>query len=206
MLMKVFGFPKTRSTRVVWTLEEAGAAYEYEAVDLMKGAARRPPYIEMNPLGKVPTLMDGDLILTESAAICTHVAERFPAAKLIPPVGAPDRGRYFSLCFFVIGELEQPLWTMAKHKFALPEKLRIPGVIETARREFERPAGALANWLDGREFAVGETFTAADVLIAHTLSWARNVDVPLGHDVLESYADRTLARPALARAREREMI
>jgi len=204
--MKVYGSPKSRSTRVVWALEEAQAPYEYERVDLLKGEARKPPYLRLNPLGKVPTLVDGDLVLTESAAICTYIAEKFPAANLIPPAGASDRGRYFSLCFFVIGELEQPLWTMAKHRFALPEKLRVSGVIDTARREFERPAAALSSWLEGREFAVSEAFTAADVLIAHTLSWARNADVSLGHEALEAYAERMLARPALIRARERELV
>lgn len=203
--MKVFGHPKSRSARVVWTLEEAGAEYEYQKVELMKGEGREPPYLKINPLGKVPTLVDGDLVLTESAAICTYIAERFPAANLIPSVGTPDHGRHLSLCFFVIGELEQPLWTMAKHLFALPEKLRVAAVIETALQEFERPASALATWLEGKEYAVGESFTVADVLIGHTLSWARNANVPLGHDVLEAYSDRVLARPALARAREREL-
>lgn len=202
--MKVFGHPMSRSARVVWALEEAGAEYEFQKVDLMKGEARKPGYLEINPLGKVPTLVDGDLVLTESAAICTYIGERFPTAKLIPPAGTPDRARHLSLCFFVIGELEQPLWTMAKHRFALPEKLRVPAVVDTARREFERPTAALAVWLDGREYLVGDGFTIADVLVGHTLSWARNANVPLGHDVLEDYADRMLARPALARARERE--
>jgi glutathione S-transferase len=202
--MRVFGHPKSRSTRVVWTLEEAGADYDFEKVDLMKGEARKPHYLEMNPLGKVPTLVDGDLVLTESAAICTYVAERFPAANLIPPAGTHAHSRYLSLCFFVIGELEQPLWTMAKHQFVLPEKLRVAAAIETARKEFERPTAALSNWLDGREYAVGDGFTVADVLIGHTLSWARSANVPLGHDVLETYVERILSRPALARARERE--
>ena len=88
--MKVFGHPMTRSTRVVWVIEEAGANYEYEKVNLLKGEGRQPDYLRFNPLGKVPTLLDGELVLTESAAICTHIAERFPEAGLIPAVHRPE--------------------------------------------------------------------------------------------------------------------
>ena len=86
-MIKVYGFPNSRSGRVVWALEEAGVDYAYVKVDLFKGEGRRPPYIDINPGGKVPTLIDGDLLLTESAAICTYIGDLFPVSGLVPAPG-----------------------------------------------------------------------------------------------------------------------
>jgi glutathione S-transferase len=203
-MLKVFGHPNTRSARVVWALEEIGVDYEYIKVDLLKGEGRKPAYLDLNPGGKVPTLIDGDFVLTESAAICTYLGEKFPASHLVPKAGTPEHARYNQWCFFVIGELEQPLWTMAKHRFALPEKRRVPAVIDTAIWEFSVAAKVLNSGLGDKDFSVGDHFTAADILIAQTLGWARAFAVPLDYERLTAYADRMLSRPALARARERE--
>jgi glutathione S-transferase len=203
-MLTVFGFPNSRSARAVWALEEAGADYEYVKVDLFKGEGRRPPYIDLNPGGKVPALRDGDFVLTESGAICTYIGDKFPESGLAPPVNTQERTRYHQWCFFVIGELEQPLWTMAKHRFALPEKRRVPAVIDTAVWEFGVAAKILDAGLGDKEFIVGDHFTAADIMLAQTLAWARAFEVPLGHERLEAYADRMLSRPAVARARARE--
>ncbi len=203
-MLTIFGCPNTRSARVVWALEEAGAEYDYIKVDLFKGEGRRPPYIDLNPGGKVPALRDDDFILTESGAICTYIGDKFPESRLTPPVGTQERARYHQWCFFVIGELEQPLWTMAKHRFALPEKRRVPAMIDTAIWEFGVAAKVLATGLGDKAFIVGDHFTAADIMVAQTLAWARAFEAPLGHDSLEVYADRMLSRPAVARARARE--
>ncbi|MEZ5583211.1 MAG: glutathione S-transferase family protein [Candidatus Competibacteraceae bacterium] len=203
-MIKIFGAPTTRATRVLWALEEIGTDYDYVKVDLMRGEGRKPPYIDLNPGGKVPTLVEGDLVLSESAAICTYLGDRFPDSALVPAVDTPERALYNRWCFFVIGELEQPLWTMAKHRFALPEKRRVPAIMETAQWEFGVAAKVLQVGLGEREFLVGGRFTAADILVAHTLAWAQSVGLPLGAENLQTYAQRLLVRPALARARERE--
>lgn len=204
-MLKVFGCPNTRSLRVVWALEEIGTDYEYVKVDLLKGAGRRSPYIDLNPTGKVPTLVDGALILSESGAILTYLGERYPAAGLVPGAGRPlQRAAYFQWAFFVLCELEQPLWTLSKHRFALPEKWRVAQIEDTARWEFAVAAKVLDKHMQGRTFAVGDSFTAADILIAHTLLWARSAKVTFESQALADYADRMVARPALTRARERE--
>jgi glutathione S-transferase len=203
-MLTVYGCANTRSSRVLWAMEEAGAEYEYVAVDLRAGAGWKPEYLALNPGGKVPTLVDGELVLTESAAICTYIGDRFPASRLTPPVGSPERARYDQWCYFVLSELEQPLWTMAKHLFALPERRRVPAMLDTARWEFAVAAKVLAGGLGRREFIVDGGLTAADILIAHTLAWARTFELPLEHDHLAAYAQRLLARPAWARVQERE--
>ena len=203
-MFMVYGFPNSRSSRVVWALEEVGAEYECVHVDLRAGAGWRPEYLALNVGGKVPTLVEGEFVLTESGAICTYIGDRFPATGLTPPVGGQERARYDQWCYFALSELEQPLWTIGKHTFALPERRRAPAVLETARWEFSVAAKILAEGLGRREFIAGDRFTAADILVAHTLAWAQAFELPLEHDNLESYTMRLLARPAWRRAQERE--
>ena len=102
--------------------------------------------------------------------------------------------------------MEQPLWTIAKHCFVLPEKKRVPAILQTAFWEFLVAAGVLAKGIADRPYASGEQFTAADILLGHTLACARSTRIELGHDSLNAYADRVLDRPALERARERARI
>lgn len=203
-MITLYGSPNTRSLRAAWALEEAGAEYRCIRIELLKGQGRAPEFLGINPGGKVPALVDGDLVLTESGAICTYVGERFPKSGLVPPAGTRDRALYDKWCFFVIGELEQPLWTIAKHKFALPGERRVPQVIETATWEFHQATRVLDTDFGEREYAVGDRFTAADILIGHTLAWAKAYKVPVEQHRLHAYADRVLRRPALARARQRE--
>jgi glutathione S-transferase len=195
----------SRSMRVMWALEEIGAEYEYLKVDLFKGEGRSPSYLAINPAGKVPVLVDGDFTLTESVAILNYLGEKFPASGLVPAFGRlRERGEFQRWCCFVLSELEQPLWTIARHRFVLPQDKRVPAVLATAEWEFAVAARVLEGWLRGRDYAVGGSFGAADILIAHTLSWARSARIPLPGQGLDAYADRMLARAALARARERE--
>ena len=203
-MITVHGFAGSRSLRVLWALEEAGAEYRYIPVDLPSGAGRKPPFVELNPAGKVPLLTDGTLRLTESAAICSYVADRFPDSGLAPEPRTAARAQYDRWCLFVATELEQPLWTLAKHSFVLPPKHRVPAVMDTARWEFSVAARMLAAGLGEQEHLLGEDFTAADILAGHTLAWARSQELPLEAPGLDAYADRVLARPALARARARE--
>lgn len=203
-MLKVYGYPNTRSTRVVWALEEAGLEYQYALVDLRKGAGRQPSYTDVNPGGKVPTLIDGDLTLTESAAICNYIADQYAAGKLAPAAGGKQRACYDQWCYFTMTELEQPLWTIAKHSFALPEKVRVPQIIETAKWEFAGACKVLARGLQDSEYIIGDTFSMADLLLAHTLAWARMAKLPLDFQTLERYTDRLLSRPALLKATARE--
>jgi glutathione S-transferase len=179
-MLVLYGTPTARATRITWALEEADAEYEYRLVDLGRGDGRSADYLAVNPTGKVPTLVDAEMVITESLAICYHLGERFPQARLIPEPGTAERARFHRWAAFAVCELEQPLWTIAKHTFALPEKLRVPAIIDTARWEF------------------------ADILTAPTLGWARKALGGLPIEALDAYADRVRSRPALARALQRE--
>ena len=203
-MYEVYGMPRTRTTRVVWALEELGVDYRYHLVDLLKGEGQYPEYLKLNPFGKVPVLIDGGLVLTESAAICTYLGDQLPGSELVPRCGTVNRGKYDQWCYFVLTELEQPLWTAAKHRFVYPKEKRLPAILDLIPWEFGRAAAVLAKGLVGREFLVGDSFTMADILAAHTLGWARGFKIPQGDPHLDEYEQRIRSRAAYARALKRE--
>ena len=201
--MKLYGYRNGRTLRAAWALEEAGAQYEYVEIDLMRGEGREPQFLEINPAGKVPVLDDDGTIITESAAICMHVAEKYPQSRLMPPASTLERSQCYKWISYIITELDSPLWTIAKHRFALPRERRVPAVIETAGWEFRTAVKVLAKELGDREYLVGDCLTVADIIAGHTLSWATSARLALGSDELERYLERLLAREAVTRARER---
>jgi glutathione S-transferase len=200
-MLKVYGMPDTRSTRVLWVLEEANK------VDLGKGEARQENYLKLNPSGKIPTLIHDDLILTESAAICTYISDLFPDSNLIPAYKTSERAVYNQWCYFAMTELEQPLWSMAKHRSVLPKEHRIREMLITANYEFEKILDVFSLRLRDREFLVGDRFTCADLIVANILSWAKRGGkraMSLRHDNVEQYLERMLSRAAFLRVQKRE--
>ena len=204
--MKLYGYRNGRTLRAAWALEEVCAQYEYVEIDLMRGEGREPKFLEINPAGKVPALDDGGTIITESAAICLHIAEKYPQSRLLPPAGTLERSQCYKWTSYVITELDAPLWTIAKHRFALPRERRVPAVIETAEWEFGVAVKVLARGLGDREYLVGDCLTVADIVAGHTLTWAKSARLALGSDQLERYLERLLGRDAVRRARERTQV
>jgi len=201
--VKLYGCANSRSLRALWAVEHTGAPCDYVPVDLFKGEGRSPAFLAVNPGGKVPVLVDGAVTLTESLAIVTYLGEKFPDSRLVPATLAL-RADYWRWCSFVVTELEQPLWTIARHRFILPKAQRLPQLEPLQIADFAAAATLLAGALRDREYLLEGGFSGADILAGHTLAWARSARVPLGHATLESYLDRMNAHPALIRARERE--
>jgi glutathione S-transferase len=199
--MKLYGMGKSRSIRAIWALEEANAEYQYIAIQFGsdgENGAQSEKYKCLNSQSKVPTLEDGDLVITESGAILNYIAAKFPSHNLIPE-DIILRAKYDELCYFILSDLEQGLWTSGKHRFALPEAQRVPDVLHTAKWEFEKAQKALSCLFDGEGFAVGDCFTMADILLAHTIAWAANFNFKVDQKFLD-YRDRMYARPAIKRA------
>ena len=201
--LKLYGFGPSRSFRALWALEEAGLAFEHIETVLRKdgalpNSAKHPSYLALNAQGKVPTLVDGDKVLTESIAIVNYIARLAPESKLMP-TSVSDLARYDELACFVLAELEQPLWSKGKHLFALPEEQRVPAMLDTAKFEWAKAVRSLEALLDDTEFALGDHFSAIDILLAHTFNWAQRFEF----DVPEKYIalrDSHFARPAAQRA------
>lgn len=203
-MMRLFSYPNTRGTRVTWMLEELGASYEYELVPFGDNGFASATFLQVNPGGRVPALQDETLTLTESAAIVAYLGDKFPTLGLVPPAGTQERARYDQWCYFVLSELEQPLWTKGKHRFMLPKHLRVPAIIETAAWEFQKAIWILSQGLGGKPYILGDDFTAADILIGHTLTWAEQAKQSIDPQNVRDYAGRLRAREAWQRTREKE--
>lgn len=207
MALTLYGLGASRSFRCLWALEEAGLNYDYINLDLAssdEGGAKSAHYLALNSQGKVPTLVHDDLVLTESAAILNYINTL--ADDRFAPIDAKTRAKYDELAFFVLSELEQPLWTTGKHKFAIPAEHRVPDVLNTTQWEFEKAINALNNILSLNDdsdkqltFALGEEFSFADILLAQTINWADKFKFQLP-DAYLTFRDSMYARPAVEKA------
>lgn len=201
-MITLFGYPHSRSLRVSWLLEELGLEWHYHLVNLMKGDHKSPAYLAICPQGKVPALTDGDITLCESSAICLYIAEKYNSHWL-PTPGSADAARHHQWVSFITTELEQPLWSMGKHKFVLPEQIRLPEMLAVANWEFKKAAQTAECWLPDTEFLLGKSPSVADILLTHTLNWAIKFEQKLPPG-LEKYRRNLSKRPALMRALNQE--
>ncbi len=203
-MLKVYGFPKSRSLRITWLLEELNQPYELHLVDFAKGEHRSAEFLAINPAGKVPAIDDEGFVMTESGAIVTYLADKHAADHLIPPAGTEARGLHDQWSYFALTELEQPLWTMGKHRFALPEAQRVAAIMPTAEWELQQALKLFSDGLEDKEFILGSQFHAVDILLAHCLLWAVNFDQAIEQQNLQSYLQRLSKRPKLQLAMEKE--
>jgi glutathione S-transferase len=199
--MKLYHATQSRSTRPRWLLEEIGEPYEIVRLDLAKGEHKTPAYLAIHPHGSVPALVDGELTMFESAAICAYLADKFPDKRLAPPVGTAARGRYYQWLFYCMATLEPPVLQVFMHSSRLPEAERSPQAVEEGRKKAAEVTAVLENAVRGKTFLLGEQFTAADVMIGSTLAWARSLGLLSGRTELEAYVKRLVERPAYQRAR-----
>lgn len=198
-MIRLYGTPRSRALRVSWLLEELELPWEFHFVDMAKQQNRTPEFLALNPCGKIPVLEDDGLVLTESAAIMLYLAERYGEGRLLPKPGTASSGHHHQWLSFVITELEQPLWTMGKHRFALPEQQRVAAIQATAVWEFNKAAAIAEQWLPDSPFLLGDELTVADILLAHTLNWATIFEQQIPPK-LAAYRDRLNLRPAMKKA------
>jgi len=188
----------SRSSIVHWMMEEVGEPYEVELLSLKRGDNRAPDYLAVNPMGKVPALRHGDVVITEAAAICAYLADEFPRAGLNIPVGTPRRGLYLKWLFFGPSCLEPAILDRA-----FPRK-------ETAPRaalgygEYDTVLDVVAHAVDKVPYLMGEHFTAADVVIGSGLRWGMLFNLLTPRPEFVAYTQRLAARPALQRAEAKD--
>jgi glutathione S-transferase len=195
--MTLYEFAPGRSIRVRWTLQELGVPFESVPVNLMSGDNRSPEFLNLNPAGKIPVLVDGDTVLTESVAIVLYLAEKYSDRGLVP-TDRRQRAELDRWLLFTVTELEQPLWRMAKHTTLYPEHERLPADVKLASREFQSMAGILERHMAGRQFVVGQAVTVADFVLAYTLDWANEVHLLDDCPALRAYMERMYARERAA--------
>ncbi|MEE9279460.1 MAG: glutathione S-transferase family protein [Myxococcota bacterium] len=198
----LWGGGTSRTLRAHWMLHELGLDYEKRLIGSRTGETQTVEFTQLNPRQKIPVLQDGPLVLAESAAIITYLAETYGRdSDLLPPPGTPERAKYYEWCFFVMTELDaHTLYVIRKHG-DLPDLYgEAPNAITAAREGFAKQIHVAELTLsDGRAYLLGDSFTGADMLLASCVAWARHYELPLT-DVLESYLERATSRGAYRRA------
>ncbi|HYD28504.1 glutathione S-transferase family protein [Brevundimonas sp.] len=193
-MLTLFHAPWSRSSRLLWLLEEAGAPYDICYCDIVRGDgsgardARNP-----HPDGKVPALLHEDVLVTESAAVALYVTDLFPGAGLGAPVGSPERGAYLTWLAWIAGEMEPAFWA------------KISGATEgdpALQARYDAVVVRLFGALERGPYLMGQRFTAVDVMAGSALAWARD-HVPASA-VLDAWLERILDRPANAVATARD--
>jgi glutathione S-transferase len=196
-VIKVYYAPRTRAVRVVWLLEELSLPYELVRVAFQPPATKF--FVQQTPSGKIPTLEDGNVTMSESGAIVEYVLERYGAGKLAPPIGSPQRAEYLQWLHFAESTAFPPLgivvWLVLYRGNAPDEAKLVADARERAAAGFdylERNIGA-------RTYLLGDDFCAADIMMGFTLVAAQQLGVLTAERFprLTAYLVRLLARPAL---------
>ncbi len=198
--MKIYHAPNTRSVRIVWLLEELGLPYEIESFRLGAARMRSPEYLKINPMGRVPTLEDGAVRLSESGAIVEYVLARHGKGRLVPEVSSPEFPRYLQWLHYAEGMIMPPVNIIVVETILLPKERRNQVNVDRAVKLLSRMLGAVDAGLEGREFMAG-AFSGADIMTGHACTVAQR----LGADVSDkpnvaAYIARLNARPAMQRA------
>lgn len=193
--MKLYWAPQTRSARALWMLEETGADYERELVDIRDpNREDSDEFREASPMGKVPALSDGEVHMSESAAICLYLADRYASGTLAPAIDDPLRGKFLYWLFYTPAVVEP----------AMSEKFNDvdPNRTRSGWGDFDLMVETLENGIRDKTWILGDTFTAADVMLGSSAVFLRAFNMLPESELLESYADRCLSRPAYQKALE----
>ncbi len=207
--MQLYYHPSNASMAPHLLLQDIGAPFELKFVDRDRGEHQSAPYLRLNPNGRIPVLVDGDLVLYEAAAICLYLADKFPDARLAPPAGSAERARLYQWMFW----LSNTLQAMLMHWF-YPERMVDSGDAAAAaqvRAQAETQIGAMLQRLDeqaaasGGPWLLGADYGAADAYALMLCRWTRHFDRPArDYPHLGPYLQRLLARPAVQRMFEAE--
>ena len=184
--------PASRAFTAYWLLEELGVPFQVATVDIRKGDQKKKEYLKLNPSGKVPTLTDGKVVVSENPAICIYLADRYGYGGLAPKIDDVDRGAYLKWMVYSTAVLD-PLISLH------PKHIDLPGA-ETGFGAFDDMVEVLAKTLKGRKYLLGDRFSAADVMMGSTISAAlRRKTLPEAPSLLD-YNARLTVRAAYHRA------
>jgi glutathione S-transferase len=188
--------PRSRGRIVRWMLEEIGRPYRTEVLDYGT-SMKAPDYLAINPMGKVPALRHGGVVVTEAAAICAYLADAFPQAGLAPPPGDRRRAPYYRWLFFAAGPIEAAVSNRNFGFVVPPEREGSVGY-----GSFERVMSTLEEAVSAGHYLAGDSFTAADIYCGSQIGWGLLFGTIEKRPAFESYWSRISARPAYERARQ----
>jgi glutathione S-transferase len=188
--------PMSRGRIARWMIEEVGEPYRTEVLDYAT-TMKAPDYLAVNPMGKVPALRHGDIVVTETAAICAYLADAFPQANLAPPPGHQLRGPYYRWLFFTAGPVEAAMSNKALGFVVPPERERMIGY-----GRIDRVMTALEAALSRADYLVGDSFSAADLYVGSQLGFGMMFGTIERRPAFEQYWQRMSSRAAYRRAKE----
>jgi glutathione S-transferase len=188
-------------------LEEIGAPYELVEVDVAAREHEGAAYRRLNPNGRVPTLVDGDFVLFETAAICQYLCDLHPDARLAPPPGTRERGRFYQWLTYMTNTVQvgfidwfHPDWTFADLERQEALKARAEEKLATSFQIINEGIG-------GGTYLIGSTYTACDIYLAMLTRWSRFLDRPAWQwPNVKRVVGATYRRPAFQRMMERQGI
>lgn len=188
--------PRSRADIVLWMLEETGAPHQLELLRLKKGEHKRPDYLAVNPMGKVPAIKHEGVVVTESGAICAYLADSFPQAKLAPPPGDPQRGAYYRWLFFAPSCIEPAMTDKAFD--------RLPVTPQTVGYgDFDSVMDTVSSAVSNSEYVADNRFTAADLVLGATLNYGMMFGIIPKRDEFTAYVGRLLTRDAYKKSQAR---
>ena len=196
MTLTLYSHPMSRGRIARWMMEEAGQTYDTVYLDFAT-AMKQPPYTDLNPLGKVPTLVHDGRVVTEVAAICAYMADAFPGAGLVPA----DRSAYYRWLFFGSGPFESAVIQKALGFEVPPERRGMVGF-----RTLIPTLDALEGWLRDHHYLAGDAFSAADVATGSQLGWGLRFGSFEARPVFADYWARVSGRPAYTRATDLDNV
>ncbi len=191
-MITLYHHPYSRASNTLWMLEELGSPYELAFVDIMKGAQKAPEILALNPMGKIPILRDGDVVVTESAAIGLYLADRYAPGKLAPALDDPARGPYLRWSFFAPSVVEPGMSAKASGAQFKP--------VQVGWGTYESMIGAMESAIAGRSYVLGDRFSMADCIFGGTVRYMLRFKLLEPTPTFTAYADRLAARPAAQRA------
>lgn len=188
-----FHAPQSRSGGTRALLEELGVDYDLHVLNLKAGEQRQREYLAINPMGKVPAIRHGDVLITEQPAVFLYLADLYPETKLAPLIGDPLRGPYLRWMVFYGSCFEPALIDKSMQREPAPPSTSPYG-------DFDTMLKTLTDQLDQGPYLLGETFSAADVLWGTALNWTTMFKLVPELPVIRAYIDRVISRPAMQRA------
>jgi glutathione S-transferase len=201
-MLQLYGNPRSRAMRCLWMLEEMGGPYQLIEKSTRTDELRSAEYLRLNPNARIPTLVDGDLVLWESMAINLYLAQKYDSPMHCADLKVLGLATQWS--FFAMLEMEGLLLDLLQHRAVLPEFARDASHAERDELLLRRPLEVLNNNLSGRDHLVGGNFTVADLNVASILAWGKmgRLDMTAHPDVAR-WLDSCLGRPAYRRVRDR---
>ncbi|WP_342606605.1 glutathione S-transferase family protein [Pantoea agglomerans] len=198
--MKIYTYPKSRSLRVLWALEEIGATYDTSRVELFDPTSDvKSPH----PFGKVPFLVDGKISISETLAICIYLCEKHQNGTLYP-ANPEEKASVNAWLSFSLTDLEAPVWSLLKQNVFIPENQRSTGLMNSLRDEATKVISQI-RFNPSHTWIAGDNFTLADIFLSHSLLWAKLCGLEIGKET-DSYIARAMSRAAFVKAQEMNNI